>query len=359
MKTNLDRLRAKMFTAGLTAVLISDETNLGWLTGFTGSFGRAIVTADRARFITDSRYTLQAQEEVPSMEVTTFASPKEGDEFLAENIHELGILELGFESSIVTHSGWERWTTKFAPIKLVSMGPMMVELRLVKSPEEIDLLRTSCRLADACFDHIKRLIQPGVSEIDISLDIEFFLRRNGAEIGFAPIVVSGERSARPHGTPSEKLLELGDFVTMDFGGTLNGYNSDITRTVVVGHASDRHREVYELVLAAQMAALAMMKPGVAAGDVDKSARDVLATKDLAKFFGHGLGHGLGLAVHDGGRLGPGSPTILEPGQVWTVEPGVYIPGFGGVRIEDDVVVTETGIEILTHTPKELLVLPQP
>lgn len=355
--SNLDRLREKMAAENFSAVLISDETNLGWLTGFTGSFGRAIVTAEQARFVTDSRYTLQAAEEVPSMEVVTFASPKDGDEFLAEQIKSLGIHVLGFESGIITHAAWERWQTKFNPIELKSMGAIMTDLRLVKSPSEVELMRKSCQLADACFDHVKRLIQPGVTEFDISLDIEFFLRRNGAQIGFSPIVVSGERSARPHGTPSEKKLEVGDFVTMDFGGTLNGYNSDITRTVVVGHASDRHREVYDLVLRAQLAALESMRPAVSASDVDKVARDILATKDLAKFFGHGLGHGLGMKVHDGGRLGPGSPTILAPGQVWTVEPGVYIPGFGGVRIEDDVVVTESGIEILTKTPKELLILP--
>jgi len=166
--------------------------------------------------------------------------------------------------------------------------------------------------------------------------------------------VSGERSARPHGRASEKKLERGDFLTLDFGAKLNGYCSDITRTIVVGGATDRHREVYETVLRSQLAALDAMKPGAKAAEVDRVSREAMG--DYAQYFGHGLGHGLGKLVHDSGRLSSSSETVLAENQIWTVEPGVYIPGFGGVRIEDDVVVTMDGIEILTHSPKEMLIL---
>jgi len=353
----INRLRELMSREGIDAILVSDPTNLAWLTGFTGTFGRTVVTPNDAIFVTDSRYTLQAQEEVKGIRTESFASPTDGDQFVAQQAKALGVSRLGFEAASTTHLQWQKWGEKLSDMELVPVRDIFSDLRLVKSEEEVTKIRRACGVADATFEHVRRLIQPGVSEYDIALEIEFFMRRQGAEVAFPSIVVSGERSARPHGKPSEKKLEPGDFVTMDFGARLDGYNSDITRTVVVGEATDRHREVYEIVLEAQIEALHAIRPGRKASDVDTVARDILATRDLAKYFGHGLGHGLGRLVHDGGRLSPTSDNIIEVGQVWTVEPGVYIPGFGGVRIEDDVVVREDAVEILTHSTKELLVLP--
>ena len=355
--TNLSRLRSKMSESGIGALLVSDIANVKWLTGFTGSSGMVLVTESAARFVTDSRYTLQAEEQVKDMPTHWFQSPVSLDEFLAKNIAEMGVAELWFEGASVTYATFDSWRDKFAGVQLRNSSDIIARLRMVKSPGEVEFIRQACGVADACFDHIKRLIQPGVREWDINLDLEFFIRRSGYELGFEPIVVSGERSARPHGKASEKKLEVGDFVTMDFGAKVEGYCSDITRTVVVGEATDRHREIYNQVLKAQLAALEMMRPGVKAAEVDKKAREVFDELGLAKYFGHGLGHGLGSVVHDTGRMSPSSTDVLEAGQVWTVEPGVYIPGFGGVRIEDDVVVTDGGIEILTHSPKELMVLP--
>jgi Xaa-Pro aminopeptidase len=242
-------------------------------------------------------------------------------------------------------------------IDLVPLNNFVSPLRMVKSADEVAKIRAACGITDACFEHVQRMIQPGVSEYDIALDMEFFIRRQGAGIAFEMIVASGERSARPHGRASERKLQAGEFLTMDFGATYQGYHSDITRTVVVGPATDRHEEIYAQVLKCQLAALDAMKPGVLARDVDAVARRVLDEKGLAHYFGHGLGHGLGRLVHDAGRMNTSSTDILEPGQVWTVEPGVYIEGWGGVRIEDDVVVTEDGIDILTKAPKQLIVLP--
>lgn len=351
----LDRLRGAMEKEGLDAVMVSEATNVGWLTGFSGTYGRALVTPSDALFVTDSRYTLQAEEEVKNMRTVSFASPVDGDEFLAQQAKSLGVSRLGFETASTTYAAWQRLTEKMSGLELVPARDFLSDLRLVKTEDEVEKIRRACGIADAAFRHIQRIIQPGVTELDVALDLEFFMRRQGAEIAFPSIVVSGERSARPHGKPSEKKLEVGDFVTMDYGARVEGYNSDITRTVVVGEASDRHREVYETVLEAQLESLHALRPGVNAKDVDARAREVMG--DLAKYFGHGLGHGLGRLVHDGGRLSPSSDNVIEPGQIWTIEPGVYIPGFGGVRIEDDVLVTEDGIEILTHSTKELLILP--
>ncbi|MCB8932430.1 MAG: Xaa-Pro peptidase family protein [Fimbriimonadaceae bacterium] len=354
---NLERVRAAMRAKGLSAMLLSEIGSVQWASGFTGTAGWVLLTPDDGVFVTDSRYTLQAREEVADLPVVTFGSPTDGATALGEQVARLGIQSLGFESDSVTVETWTKWKAKFGSVELVPSPEFVAPLRMVKTPAEIDKIRQACAAADACFEHVKRMIQPGVREYDIALDIEFFFRRQGMEVAFPVIAVSGAKSARPHGKPGEKVLERGDFVTLDFGAKVDGYCSDITRTVVVVEASDRHREIYSQVLKAETAAIEAMRPGARASDIDALARRVLDEKDLARYFGHGLGHGLGRLVHDAGRMNATSETILEVGQVWTVEPGVYIEGFGGVRIEDDVVVTENGVEVLTHAPKELLLLP--
>lgn len=354
--SHLEDLRAAI-PAEVDALLLSSPLNVRWATGFTGSFAYAIVTKDGGRFLTDSRYTLQAEEQVKGLPVHWFKTPVQGDDFLSDNLKELGVQKLGFESGSTSYERWSKWKEKLASVELVPVEGIVEKLRMVKTQEEIETTRQACKLADAGFEHVLKILRPGVTEYDVALEIEFFFRRQGATVAFDIISVSGERSARPHGTPSEKLLEDGDFLTLDFGAGLDGYHSDLTRTVVIGKATERHRTHYAAVLEAQLAALGAMKPGVNAKDVDAVAREVLAKHGLAEYFGHGLGHGLGLAVHDGGRMGQTSDDVLAVSQIWTVEPGAYVPPFGGVRIEDDVVIREGGIEILTHAPKELIEIP--
>ena len=355
-KSQIERTREAMAEANVDAILINSSVNLFWLTGFTGSFGYVLLTGYDARFITDSRYTVQAREQVSNMTVVDFASPKTGMQVLKETMDAMGITKVAFESTYVTYGQLMQFQDKVPGIEWVPMGEVVENLRMIKTPEEIKIIKDACALTDTCFDHLKRLVQVGVTEFEIQLELEFFFRRNGASCAFEPIIVSGANSARPHGKATEKPLAEGDLVTFDFGAKVGGYCADMTRTVVVGKASERSRDVYNQVLKAQLACLEMMKPGVIAGDVDAKAREVFAEKGWAANFGHGLGHGLGILVHDTGRLGSGSTTVLEPGQIWTVEPGIYFEGFGGCRIEDDVVVTETGIEIFNHTTKELLEL---
>jgi Xaa-Pro aminopeptidase len=227
----------------------------------------------------------------------------------------------------------------------------------VKDAGELAVIREAVALADQTFTHILPHLKPGVAERDIAIEIEYFMKRAGAEgEAFGTIVASGARSAMPHGRASTKLLEAGDFVTMDFGARWNGYHSDLTRTVVLGKASDRQREIYAIVREAQETGLRAIRAGVTGKDADAAARKVIEDRGYGDHFGHGLGHGLGRSVHDGGSLSPRSDTTLAAGMVMTVEPGVYIEGWGGVRIEDDVVVTETGCEVLTRSTKELLEL---
>ncbi|MCW5940713.1 MAG: aminopeptidase P family protein [Fimbriimonadaceae bacterium] len=355
---NVDRLRERMADAGVDALLLSHVPNVQWLTGFTGSAGSVLLTETDGVFMTDSRYTLQAAEEVSDLPVRTFANPVRQADFLAKNAHDLGLTRVGFEREFVTYGAYQDWQRAFAEIELYPAEDLVASLRAVKSADEIAKIRRACALTDACLEHVVRLIQPGVREWDVLMEIEFFFRRQGADKAFEPIVVSGERSARPHGHASDKTLAVGDFVTLDLGAMVDGFCGDVTRTFVVGEATDRHREIYAQVLRAEQECCAALLPGANGKDVDALARRILDEKDLARYFGHGLGHGLGRLVHDSGRLGPTSDQPIEVGQVWTVEPGVYIEGFGGVRIEDDVLVTESGPEILTHFDRELLVLPR-
>ncbi|MCA0361205.1 MAG: Xaa-Pro peptidase family protein [Armatimonadetes bacterium] len=351
--SNLVRLRALMEKENVSALLVTDLLNIRWVSGFTGSSGVVVVTPSDAIFITDSRYTLQAAQQVTEMPQRVFSTPDNLDGVLGQELTRMGVKELGFETS-QSYSEWQRRSKLYDGVTWTATDGLIENLRRIKTPAEIAKIREACKLADACMEHVSRMLQPGISEYDLGLDVEFFYRRHGALLAFEPIVVSGPNSAKPHGKPGERLLEVGDFVTIDCGGKLDGYCSDITRTFLVGKASDRHREIYDQVLKSQIAACAALKPGVDGKAVDQMTRDILNEKDLAQYFGHGLGHGLGLNVHDPGRLTMTVSEILEPGMVLTVEPGVYIEGFGGVRIEDDVLVTEGEPDILTSFPKELI-----
>jgi len=219
-------------------------------------------------------------------------------------------------------------------------------------------MREAAVLADRTFSHILTKIRPGVTERELDLQMEMFMRENGAtSSSFETIVASGERSALPHGVASSRVLQGNEFITFDFGALLNGYCSDVTRTVVLGEASDRHREIYGIVLEAQLNALDKIRPGMTGREADALTRDIISSYGYGENYGHSTGHGLGMEVHENPRLSKLSDDILKPGMVVTVEPGIYIPGFGGVRIEDDIVITETGIEIITSSTKELTLLP--
>ena len=342
-----------MAALGISAMLVTDVVNLQWLTGFTGSSGRAILTPNRAVFITDSRYGVQAHDEVKDFEIVIFATPRTLDQVCREVLDSEKVTVLGYEPSMsmVQFEGLQK---EFAGVTFKPEPDLFTPLRMIKTPEEIEKIRRACGLADACFQHVQRLFQVGVTEWDIMIEIEFFMRRNSAKVWFDVIAVSGPNSAKPHGKPTERKLQPGDFVTLDYGALLDMYCSDFTRTVVIGEPTDRHKLIYGLVKEAEELCCEALVAGASGTAVDKIARDLFATENMAQYFGHGLGHGLGRAVHDPGGLSPTRDFEIQVGQVWTVEPGIYIEGFGGVRIEDDVVVTEAGPERLTHSTRELL-----
>lgn len=337
------------------ALLITSTANLYYLTGFTGSFGALLLTPDAERFLTGGIYATQAQSEVPDIPIVLNPTLKEFNETLAEVVSELGARKLGVESanSVAGLQGLRKAARK-AGVRVVPVGAPVDKLRRVKDEYEIARLRDAAALADATFQHIQRLFQPEVAEWDVAMEIDFYIRRQGAYPAFDTIAVSGERTALPHGKPTERRLQKGDFVTVDFGAKLNGYCSDLTRTVVIGKASPEQRKIYYAVLEALQRCIDAIKPGKRGKQIDALARRVLEKHGLADYFGHGLGHSLGILVHDGSGLSFRDKKPLEAGMVLTVEPGVYVPGFGGVRIEQDVVVTESGCEVLTHAPVELM-----
>lgn len=355
--TNVDRLRAALAEKELPAIVITGMPAVYWLTGFNGSFGLAVVTPDDGVFLTDSRYTLQAREQCTVLPTDSFRNPTKAEEFLKQHVERLGLQKLAFDKNSVTVGLLEKWKGQMGSVEFDPVEDPIDELRMIKSPEELEKMRVVCRLADAAVEHLVERVKPGVSERELLWALEDFLRANNATMAFDPIIAGGPNSARPHGTPGERCFEPGDFITFDLGARIDGYNSDITRTVVFGEASDRQREVYEQLLKAQVACIEAMKPGAKGKEVDGLARQILDEKDLGQHFGHGLGHGLGALVHDTGRLSPVIDADIEVGQIWTIEPGVYIEDWGGMRIEDDIVITEDGCEVLTSYPKELIEIP--
>jgi Xaa-Pro aminopeptidase len=355
MSTRIEKLRARMEELKLPGVLVLHGENVRYLSGFSGSTAGLLVTPDRALFVTDSRYDEQAREECPTCEIVR----KEQDDTYADAygkaIREAGLDRAAFEAEYVTVAALAALRKKLKGVKLIPRFDLITPLRYVKDDQEVALIRQACLLVDRGFEFLLTRLRPGLRERDLAVELEYFLRKHGSEReAFDIIVASGERSALPHGRASEKPIAKGDFITFDFGACVNGYYSDITRTVVLGQASERQRQVYDVVLTAQLAALKAIRAGVPGKDVDETARQIIRGAGYGDNFGHGLGHGLGRSVHDHQALSPQSKVTLAAGMVVTVEPGVYLPGWGGVRIEDDVLVTAEGCRILTHSPKELI-----
>lgn len=350
----LQKLRKILQEQNIDGVLITNEYNRRYMTGFTGTAGVAIVSQNDAVFITDFRYTEQATAQIKDYrivqhEVTLL-------EEIATQVKAMGIKLLGFEKDSVSYGTYELYKNVIQA-DLVPVSGLIEKIRLIKTEQEINIIKVACEIADHAFTHILDYIKPGKTELDVSNELEFFMRQQGAtQSSFDTIVASGLRSALPHGVATNKVIEKGDFVTLDFGALYNGYISDITRTVAVGEPSEKLVEMYNTVLTSQLLALEKVGPGLTGIQADAIARDYLTEKGYGEAFGHSLGHGIGLEVHEGPGLSKRSNTVLEPGMAVTIEPGVYVPGVGGVRIEDDILITESGNELLTHSTKELIIL---
>lgn len=353
MTDRINKIRETMPTS-VEGILVFQPQNRRWVTGFTGSSGVALVgRTGQPVFLTDFRYTEQAASQCQGYEVI-----QHGQDLMTEiksAAQRLGLRKLGFEKDFVTVAQHDKMAAGLEGIELLGLDDFILEIRSIKDQQELELLAQAVAIGDKAFSHILGFLRPGLSERQVALELERHMQDLGATgASFETIVASGPRSALPHGVAGERIIQENEFVKMDFGCLYKGYCSDMTRTVVVGKADDKMREVYNLVLESQLAAIKGIKAGITGQQADALARDVIAAKGYGDNFGHGLGHGVGLAIHELPRLSAVNEKALLVNSVVTIEPGVYLPGWGGVRIEDMVVVQEGGCRNLTSSAKELI-----
>lgn len=347
----IERLKRNIGLKEEEALLITSPVNRRYYAGFTGTAGAVFCSRGRNLFLTDFRYAEQAQAQCPGFEIIEMPAGTSLFDFLSGQA--LSVLYV--EENHLTMASAGQVSQKAPKAVLKPLDEQVAEQRVRKEASEIEKISEAARIADAAFLHILDFLKPGRQEKEIALELEFFMRRQGAEgLSFETIVASGNRSAMPHGVASGKRIQNGEFVTMDFGCRFEGYCSDMTRTIHMGPASEEERRVYALVLRAQQKALACIRAGVRAAAVDKCARDIIMEGGYGERFGHGLGHGVGLEVHEAPRLSPKGDTVLAADMVVTDEPGIYLPGRFGIRIEDLVVVGACGCRVLSSSPKDLI-----
>ncbi|MEF2794215.1 MAG: aminopeptidase P family protein [Hydrogeniiclostridium sp.] len=340
------------------AVLVTSQENRFYLTGFPSSAGAVLVTEKKAYFLTDFRYAEAARRVISGCEVVCI---KRMNDTLRELMEQNGVKRVFVEFERLSLRQAHDFETAFSKSGIEvekgdKLDSALQALRTIKTPDEIQKLREAQKITDDAFTHILDYIRPGRTEREVALELEFFMRRQGAEgVSFDFIVVSGTNGSLCHGVPSDKKIEDGDFVTMDTGALLHGYHADMTRTVAVGHVSEEQRHAYDLVLQAQLAAIDAVRPGVPCEDIDKVARDILEA-EYKGAFEHSLGHGVGVEIHEWPRFATGSKELTRPGMVVSVEPGIYLEGKFGLRIEDLVVITEDGCEDITKSRKDLIIL---
>jgi Xaa-Pro aminopeptidase len=352
----LDRLRSHFGAAGVDALLVSRMVNIRYLTGFTGSSALLFVTPDEVLFVSDGRYADQAAEQLAAAGVEArirIGGPEQRD-FVAEAA--AGVARVGLEAHGVTWAQARTYGTDWLPeAELVPTEQLVEGLRRVKDAGEVARIRAACAIADDAFAEIRTRLDGRPTERDVALDLEFAMRRRGASgNSFDPIIASGPNGAKPHARPSDRRIEAGELIVFDFGCIVDGYCSDMTRTISLGEPSPDARHIWEVVLASQEAGRAVVAAGASVADIDKASRDVIEAAGLGERFTHSTGHGVGLEIHEAPRVAKTARDTLTAQDVVTVEPGVYLSGVGGVRIEDTVVVTPDSCDILTLTPKELV-----
>ncbi len=369
MNLRLKKIRTKMKKLGVDSFITATPSNadpnvvgtngwanVHWLTGYTGSNGLVIVSDRNAYFITDFRYKEQAARETKDSGFKLIIAERDLYSQLGKLKPSVFGAVIGFEEENLTYQYFKILRRLFKGKKVVATKGVFGELRAVKEDGEIRYIKKAVKITDETFAEVLSMVKSGVAERDLALEIEYRFRQKGGGIAFDTIVASGWRSSLPHGKASNKKIKKGEFITFDMGATYNGYSADMTRTVVLGKANKKQKEIYGIVREAQSLGISLVRAGIRGRDVDKEVRDFIAEKGYGKYFGHGLGHGIGLVTHDMPVLSPSSKWVLGGGMVVTVEPGIYIPGWGGVRIEDDIVVKKEGRKILNKSPKELIEL---
>lgn len=359
MNGRREQIRARLDALQVDALLVTKPVNVRYLSGFSGSNGQLIVAAEDV-FLTDPRYEEQSSKECPDVrrEVYTTNPRQIGESggmygLLAAMVKEAGASRLGVEATHVTLDMAGKLREHMPSVELVEVGDEIEQLRRVKDADEIEALRKACSYADVALSELLAELREGITEIEVAAILEDRMRRAGSQgLSFDTIAAFGEQAAEPHHKPTARALKKGDLIKLDFGATHGGYHSDMTRTIAFGKPSDEMAEIYALVQGSQQAGLDAVRAGATCGDVDAASREYLRARGYE--FGHGTGHGVGLEIHEAPPVRSGSTDVLQPGMVVTVEPGIYIPGLGGVRIEDSVAVTEDGCDVLTTSTKELV-----
>ena len=340
----------------LPALVMTDAVSIRYACGFHIDDGAAVISPDRAWVITDSRYVEAATAAIRDMEVLCTSTDHTLSQMLGELFAENGFAKAGAMPDRLSHGQWS-WLEKAVGVPLADAGPILEDLRARKDRDEVDSIIAAQRIAEKALDEVLGIIRPGLTEKEVAAELVYRMYKYGGEgNSFDPIVVTGSKSSMPHGVPGDKVIQDGDFVTMDFGTLYNGYCSDMTRTVAVGHVTEEMRRVYDTVLAAQLAGIAAAAPGVPGKAVDAAARKVIADAGYGAYFGHSFGHSLGLEIHEDPGARPNNDQPLPEGAVISAEPGIYLPGRFGVRIEDMLWLRDGGAENLTSAPKELIIL---
>lgn len=355
IEKRLKKFREIINDIGIDAMMITKKENYRYLSCFTGTCAVLLITKEHAVIVTDFRYEEQASDQCSGYKVVKYEGKIENE--LSKQCKELDIKSLGFEGSDVSFADYLRYKESFATVKMEPQTGIVERLRLVKDEDEIENIDCAVKIADNVFEQIINIIKPGIKESDIAAELEYIMKKSGASgASFDIIVASGFRCSMPHGVASDKKIEYGDCITLDYGAIYKGYCSDITRTVFVGKPQKELIKIYNIVLDAQKAGIESVIEGRTGKEADAAARKYIYSAGYEGRFGHGLGHGVGLEIHEAPRLSPAGEQILENGMVVTVEPGIYIPGLGGVRIEDVVVVNGTNPRILTQSSKDVIVL---
>ncbi|NCB73484.1 MAG: aminopeptidase P family protein [Clostridia bacterium] len=354
--SNIKKIQQAMLSEGLDALWLYDELDRLYASGFLTSDGAVVILPEKAYFITDSRYIEAARLEVRDAEVIMCTNTDRESDIIKRILNENGITELGVQDGSLSYREYLRMQG-ILDISFVPSQNITAALREIKERCEVDNIVRAQRIAEKALDFVLGFIKPGLTEREVTAEIEYQMTRNGAEgLAFETICVTGANTSRPHGVPSDNKLKSGDFVTMDFGCKINGYCSDMTRTVALGSVTGEMRRVYETVLEAQLAGERAAHAGVIGRDMDKAARDIIENAGYGEYFGHGLGHSVGLYIHESPNASPREGRPLPAGTVVTNEPGIYLPGKFGVRIEDMLHITKDGAENLTKAPKNLIIL---
>lgn len=348
------KVQDKLSDYEIDALMITSSFNLRYVSNFTGTTGLSVITKDKAYFVTDFRYTEQAENQAKGFEIIQNKGPIYDE--VQKIIEQDKIERLGFEKNHITFGTYQKINETFTS-SLIPVAGLIEGLREIKSDEEVETIQKAIEITEDAFEHILSYIEVGMTEIQVANELDFYMRKQGASgVSFDTIVASGYRSAMPHGVASDKPIEQGDMITIDFGCYYQGYVSDMTRTFALGDPGDEMKEIYQVVLDAQAKVLDAAKAGMTGTELDQVARDHIAEQGYGEQFGHSTGHGIGLEIHEGPSISYKNEKPLVPGNVITNEPGIYVLGVGGVRIEDDLLITADGNKNLMNSSKELIIL---